>query len=352
MFLSIVIPVFNEAANVSLIIDRVKGSLKHASWELIFVDDGSVDDTAAAIRIEGATERRVRLLEFSRNFGHQAAVTAGLDFASGDAVVVMDGDLQDPPELLPKMVALWERGYDVVSPRRLMRSGESWLKRGSAAVFYRCMSFLVGQQNFTSAVGDFRLYSRRAVLAMRSLREQHRFLRGMSGWIGLDEVVILFERPARAEGHTKYSLVRMLGFAWTAVTSFSALPLRLSMAAGVMLSGMGALYLLRVSYLALFTHTLVPGWASLMGMQCAFSGLIMCALGIAGEYIARTYEESKQRPLYVVSNGYNIAFPNETPLRSVVLSRPDSEVVGKCVLRLQEHRSQWGNVSAKQEARK
>jgi polyisoprenyl-phosphate glycosyltransferase len=319
MHLSVVIPVFNEADNIPMLLTRLRDSLATFSWELIFVDDGSTDDTSLIIRDAALLDQHIRLLKFSRNFGHQAAVTAGLDFAEGDAVIVMDGDLQDPPELIPEMVALFKHGYDVVSPRRSSRRGESLLKRGTAAAFYRCMSYLMGQR-LTLDVGDFRLFSKRALLAIRSLREQHRFLRGMSSWLGLSEVVIPFDRPARAGGISKYSPLKVLRFAWTAITSFSALPLRLSMTAGSILSGLGFLYLLKVVYLAMFTNTLVPGWASVVGLQCAFSGMILLALGVAGDYIARTYEESKLRPLYVVADGYNIAYPRHIPQRSIILS--------------------------------
>lgn len=169
------------------------------------------------------------------------------------------------------------------------------------------------------------------MLAIRSLREQHRFLRGMSSWLGLREFVISFERPARAEGCTKYSLLKMLRFGWTAVTSFSAFPLRVSMTAGSILSGAGFLYLLRVVYLALFTHALVPGWASVVALQCAFSGMILLALGIAGDYIARTYEESKLRPLYVVADGCNVVYPERMPQRTIILSEPEADLQGAFV---------------------
>lgn len=323
MILSVVIPVLNEATNIALIIDRIKNVLADISWELIFVDDGSTDETRSLVRIAASEDCRIRLLEFTRNFGHQAAVTAGLDFAVGDAVIVMDGDLQDPPELISQMIALFDEGYDVVSPRRSCREGEGWFKRWTASLFYRCMSYLMGQR-LTCDVGDFRLFSRRAVIALRSMREQHRFLRGMSSWLGLKEAVIAFERSPRAGGRTKYSPIKMFRFAWTAVTSFSAFPLKLSMAAGSLLSCTGFLYLLRVTYLALCTHTLVPGWASLVALQCAFSGMILLALGVAGDYVARTYEESKLRPLYVVADGCNVIYPRTIPPRTVILSRPDS----------------------------
>lgn len=322
MLLSIIIPVMNEAGNIPLIISRIRKSLSNFTWELIFVDDGSTDDTRSMVRHAALADDRIRLLAFSRNFGHQAAVTAGLDFAAGDAVIVMDGDLQDPPELLPQMVDLFRQGYDVVSPRRTMRQGEGPFKRWTATAFYHGMSCLMDQR-LTREVGDFRLFSRRAVLAMRSLREQHRFLRGMAGWLGLKEAVISFDRPARAQGVTKYSPLKMLSFAWTAVTSFSAFPLRLSMAAGSILSAAGFVYLARVLYLALFTTRLVPGWASIVALQCAFSGIILLALGLAGDYIARAYEEAKRRPLYVVEDGCNVLYPAQMPERTIILTQPE-----------------------------
>jgi len=210
------------------------------------------------------------LLRFSRNFGHQAAVTAGLDFANGDAVVVMDADLQDPPELLLRMLSLFEQGYDIVSPQRNSRDGETQFKRWTAKLYYRVLSRMADQP-LTPDVGDFRLFSRRAVLAIRSLREQHRYMRGMVTWLGLKEVMLPFDRKQRAAGETHYPLLKMLRFAWTGVTSFSTFPLRISIAAGCILSAAGFLYLLRVMYLALWTTTLVPGWASVVALRSAIT---------------------------------------------------------------------------------
>src|SRR5260370_1043770 len=184
---------------------------------------------------------RVKLLRFSRNFGHQAAVTAGLDFANGDAVVVMDADLQDPPELLPRMLDLFEQGYDVVSPQRISREAETRFKRWTSTLFYRALSRMADQP-LTPDVGDFRMFSRRAVGAICSLREQHRYMRGMVAWLGLKEATLPFERRARAAAHTNYPLLKMLRFAWTGVSSFSAFPLRISIAAGVLLLCAGSPY--------------------------------------------------------------------------------------------------------------
>jgi polyisoprenyl-phosphate glycosyltransferase len=321
MLLSIVIPVLNESETVTLMLTRLRQTLRGRTWEVIFVDDGSTDATPDLLERAALDDRRVKLLRFSRNFGHQAAVTAGLDFANGDAVVVMDGDLQDPPELLPRMVALFEQGYDVVSPQRVSRDAETRFKRWTAKLFYRALSHL-SDQPLTPDVGDFRLFSRRAVAAIRSLREQHRYMRGMVAWLGMKEAILPFERRARAGGQTNYPLLKMLHFAWTGISSFSAFPLRISIAAGCLLSCAGFLYLARVMYLALWTTTLVPGWASVVALQCTFSGIILLALGGIGDYLARTYEEAKQRPLYVVTETCNISLPQRSLTRAVILANP------------------------------
>jgi dolichol-phosphate mannosyltransferase len=286
------------------------------------VNDGSTDETLGIIHQMAREDNRIQVLSFTRNFGHQTAVTAGLDFADGDAVIVMDADLQDPPELLPDMIRLFEQGYDVVSPQRVLRRGETWFKKWTAAAFYRIMAGMVDRR-LTPDVGDFRLFSRRAVLGIRSFREQHRFMRGLVAWLGLREVTISFERQPRAAGETKYPLPKMLRFAWTAVSSFSALPLRLSIAAGTLLSCAGFGYLLYVTYLALFTHVLVPGWASVVILQCIFSGMILLALGAIGDYVGRNYEESKGRPLYVIADAYNLVLPKNGIPRASILIQPD-----------------------------
>jgi glycosyltransferase involved in cell wall biosynthesis len=318
MLLSIVIPVLNESQAIPLLLDRLRDTLCSVDWEVIFIDDGSTDATPFILEHAAFEDPRIRLLRFSRNFGHQAAVTAGLDFANGDAVVVMDADLQDPPDLLPRMLGLFAQGYDIVSPQRISREAESRFKKWTASLFYRVISHMADQR-LTPDVGDFRLFSRRAVLAIRSLREQHRYMRGIAAWLGLREIVIPFERRARAAGLTHYSLLKMLRFAWTGISSFSAFPLRISIAAGCILSFAGFLYLVRVVYLALWTNTLVPGWASVVVLQCIFSGVILLALGAIGDYVARTYEETKNRPLYVVAEACNLAIPPSVN-RAVILA--------------------------------
>lgn len=324
MLLSVVIPVFNEAQTLGMILARLDRALRGLQWEVIFVNDGSTDESLEMMRAAALRDRRVKAIGFPRNFGHQAAITAGLDFAQGDAVVVMDADLQDPPEIVPQMLELLEKGYDVVSPRRVAREGETWFKQWTAALFYRLM-MRMADGRLTPDVGDFRLFSRRAVLAIRSFREQHRFMRGLVAWLGLREAILPFERQARAAGKTKYTPLKMLRFAWTAISSFSALPLRLSTAAGAALSCAGFLYLAYVIYLAVFTKILVPGWASVVVLQCIFSGMILLALGMIGDYVARSYEESKGRPLYLVTDAFNVRLPENSIARASILVGADSD---------------------------
>jgi dolichol-phosphate mannosyltransferase len=327
VLVSVVIPVFNESKTLMVLIEHLGIALEGMDWEVIFVNDGSTDDSLDILqRAAQSDSRRVRVLSFSRNFGHQAAITAGLDFAEGDAVAVMDADLQDPPELLPRMVTLLEQGYDVVSPQRAARHGESIFKRLTAGLFYRLMARMADKR-LVADVGDFRLFSHRAVLAIRAFREQHRFMRGLVAWLGLREAILPFERQPRAAGETKYSLVKMLRFAWTAISSFSAAPLRLSVVAGLSLSGAGFVYLLRVVYLAFWTNALVPGWASVVVLQCIFSGMILIALGLIGDYVARTYEEAKGRPLYIVNRVLNLPMPEHVIARASILI-PDQLTAG------------------------
>lgn len=326
MLLSLVIPVFNEEQALPTTLARIKRVLRDVEWEIVLIDDGSTDSTPIQIEQFARQDSRIRLIRLSRNFGHQTAITAGLDFADGDAVVVMDADLQDPPELLPRMFALCQQGYDLVSPQRVLRESDTWFKRWSAAAYYQFMAKMA-EQKLTPQVGDFRLYSRRAVQVMRSLREQHRYMRGLAAWAGLREIVIPYERQPRVAGKTHYPLLRMIRFAWTGISSFSAFPLRLIVAAGCLLSLIGFSYLVFVLALAFAGSHLVRGWASLIALQCVFSGIILIALGAIGDYVARIYEESKGRPLYVVSATFNFAATPFAVPRAVILSEPQSAEV-------------------------
>ena len=310
MLLSVVIPVYNEAEALPILFRSLSEVLRgmDCNYELILVDDGSQDETSRILLKAAADDRRIKVLGFSRNFGHQAAITAGLDFASGDAVVVMDADLQDPPEILPEMVELFQRGYDVVSAQRIQRQGETILKRTTASLFYWIMRHMVDKRMLPE-VGDFRLFSRAAIVAIRNFREQHRFMRGLVAWLGLKEVIVPFRRQVRSRGTTKYSMLKMLRFAWTAISSFSALPLRLSLGAGLFVAFSGFVYLIYTLYAELILKATVQGWTSLVALQVIFSVATLTAIGVLGDYVGRIYEESKGRPLYVLRDAVNIAPP-------------------------------------------
>jgi glycosyltransferase involved in cell wall biosynthesis len=320
MLLSIIIPVYNEAESLPELMTRLRPVARviDSDYELIFVNDGSTDATGTILEGMAAIDRRVKVLNFTRNFGHQAAVTAGLDFANGDAAAVMDADLQDPPELLPEMLRLMRQGFDVVSAQRRARPGDGFWKRSTAAGFYWFMRHFI-EQRLAPEVGDFRLFSRTAVLALRKFREQHRFMRGLVAWLGLKEATVPFCRESRAYGTTKYPLFKMLQLAWTAVTSFSALPLRLSTALGMFVTLFGLGYFLYSIFVALIAKTAIPGWTSLVCLQVVFSGTILTAVGLVGNYVARIYEETKQRPLYVVAALNNVEIGETIPQRGVVL---------------------------------
>lgn len=325
MLLSIVIPVHNEAACIPILVPRLRSVLHNmdCAYELIFVNDGSTDKTADLLETLTGMDSRIRVIGFTRNFGHQAAITAGLDFATGDAVITMDADLQDPPELIPEMFGLFQSGYHLVSAQRQSRPGDGAFKRLTATMFYWSMRRFVDKR-LQPEVGDFRLFSRPAVLALRQFREQHRFIRGLVAWLGLKEIILPFERQPRIAGETKYPLRKMLQFAWTAISSFSAIPLQAVSAIGALTIVFGFAYLAFTLFSAIVTHTVVPGWTSLVCLQVIFSGTILMALGVVGNYVARIYEESKRRPLYVVSDvqhSYPRGDSNGLPERGLIVEQ-------------------------------
>jgi len=326
MLLSIIIPIYNEEEAFPFLLPALEKVLAEMAceYEFIFVNDGSRDRSLELLR-QASRDPRIKVLSFSRNFGHQAAITAGLDFAEGDAIAVMDADLQDPPEILREMVARYEEGYDVVSAQRAGRRSDTVFKRFTAAGFYWVMRTMVDRR-LVPEVGDFRLFSRPALLALRAFREQHRFMRGLVAWLGLKEAIVPFERKSRVAGETKYPLRKMLKFSWTAISSFSALPLRLSMALGILFSLTGFGYLLYTLYVVYLRGNAVPGWASVVVLQCLFSGATLFALGLVGDYIAKIFEETKMRPLYVVDRTFNIDTELPAASRAVVLRRPAERV--------------------------
>jgi dolichol-phosphate mannosyltransferase len=320
MRLSLVIPVYNEQEALPALLEALRPVLESigCEHEVLFVDDGSRDGSGPFLAEASAADQRIKVLTFSRNFGHQAAITAGLDFASGDAVVVMDADLQDPPEMLPDMVALYEQGYHVVSAQRVGREGESFFKRSTAACFYAVMGYAIDER-LPRQVGDFRLFSRAAVTALRGLREQHRFLRGMVAWLGLKEAILPFHRPPRVAGKSKFPARKMAGFAWTAISSFSALPLKISLLAGLSLTALGLVYSAYVIYETVVLRTTVRGWSSLVCLQVLFSGSTLTAVGLVGDYVGRIYEELKGRPLYVLAAARNVDVRESPPTRALLI---------------------------------
>jgi dolichol-phosphate mannosyltransferase len=310
--LSIVIPIYNEEQTVPFLRARMSAFLEtlHCPVELILVNDGSSDQTVELIERWALADHRIKVLNLARNFGHQAAATAGLDHAAGDAVVLMDADLQDPPEVILEMLAEYRRGYDVVYGKRTKRIGETWFKRASAWLFYRFMKKLI-YPDLQADVGDFRLVSRRCLDAFNTMRETHRFLRGMVSWVGFPQTAVEFVRQPRAGGETKYPLRKMLLFAWTAAVSFSPRPLRVSFALGVLIAvfGLGeGVYAVARLLLGLYV---VPGWTSMIVVTCLIGGAILISIGVLGEYVGRIFEESKARPLYIVATTTALRAPHE-----------------------------------------
>ncbi len=305
--LSIVMPFYNEEEMFSLLRPRITEFLDNSPYpcELVAVNDGSSDRTIFLLVEWSQADSRIKVLNLSRNFGHQHASTAGVDYANGDAIVLMDADMQDPLEVVHRMVQEYCRGYDVVCGQRVTRSGESPFKKFTAWAFYRFMRMFF-LKSLPQDVGDFRLMSRRCVDSLREMRELHRFLRGMVAWVGYPQICIPYERQARAAGETKYPLRKMLRLAWTAAVSFSALPLRFSFI------GAGAMTLVAIeeavrAVIVHFSHRTVPGWTSLMVILCLSNAALMIAVGILGEYVGRIYEEGKGRPLYIVSDTWNMS---------------------------------------------
>lgn len=273
--------------------------------EYIFVNDGSQDQTLAKVKALREANPAVKYLSFSRNFGHQVAVTAGLDAARGEAVVIIDADLQDPPEVIPELYQKFQEGYDVVYAVRSQRRGEGFFKKITAKVFYRLLRFLTGF-SIPVDVGDFRLMSRRAVDVFNRLRERHRYVRGMVSWLGFRQTGVSYVRDPRHSGVTKYSLGKMFKLATDGITSFSNVPLQFAGHLGFWISGGSLLYILYIIGMKLFTDKPVIGWASTMTAIIFFGGIQMMTLGVIGEYIGRISDEVKQRPIYIVAESGGI----------------------------------------------
>lgn len=300
---SVVAPVYNEAPTLPLFCQRVVAALEPLGepFELVLINDGSRDGSLEVMQALHEQDPRIKVVNFSRNFGHQIAITAGIDYARGDAVAVIDSDLQDPPEVIPELIAKWREGYGIVFAQRAEREGETWFKKATAAFFYRLIRRITNV-NIPVDTGDFRLMDRRVVDTLKRMREHHRFMRGLSVWVGFRQTGVEYRRAARHAGETKYPLNKMIRFALDGITSFSYLPLQLATYLGFVVAGISMLALIAVIIARLTgSQTNFYGQASTLVSVLFLGGIQLIFLGIIGEYLGRIYDEVKRRPLYIVS---------------------------------------------------
>ncbi len=300
---SVVVPLYNEEEVLPETYRRLKEVLDSLgeSYEVIMINDGSKDKTASMAKEICAKDKNFKLLNFSRNFGHQTAITAGMDYAGGQAIVVIDADLQDPPEVIPEMIAKWKEGYEVVYGKRSSRKGETFFKKLTAKVFYRTLNRFT-DVDIPTDVGDFRLIDKKVRDALLTVPEHNRYVRGIISWLGFRQTEVEFVREARFAGETKYPLRKMLKLAIDGITSFSYKPLKISISLGSILSVFSLVFALVIVILRLNNIVVMePGWASLMVIMLFFFGVTLIMLGIIGEYIARIFEEVKGRPIYIIS---------------------------------------------------
>jgi glycosyltransferase involved in cell wall biosynthesis len=304
--LSIIIPIFNEEGNIHMLFDRLSKVVSNLGIgsELIFVNDGSKDRSMELIHEIASRNSNVKYIDFARNFGHQVAVTAGLDHCSGDAVVIIDADLQDPPELIEDMFKKWKEGFEVVYAKRKSRDGESQMKKITAKVFYRMLQKITSI-NIPVDTGDFRLIDRKIVDVLKRMPEQQKFLRGQISWIGFRQTYVEYDRDARYSGKTGYTFKKMTRFAVDGITSFSNLPLKFATFAGFIVSGIAFIMILYALYSRFISKDYVPGWTSLMLAVLFIGGVQLICIGIIGEYISRMSSNVRNRPLYIV-NATNI----------------------------------------------
>ncbi len=317
--LSVIAPCYNESEVVGLFYRELRPvleSLENLDFEILLIDDGSSDDTLDQLNRIAEGDPTVRVLSLSRNFGHQITLTAGLDFAVGDAVIMMDSDLQHPPSLVPVLVQKWREGYDVVSAVRVRTEGETWFKGFTSRGFYTLLNALSGTK-VPQGAADFCLISRRVCDSLNDMPERHRFLRGLISWAGFKRTLVPYESPQRAAGQTKYSLVKMVTLALDAVFSFSAEPLRLALRAGLTVTFGGFVYLAWTLIYGYLIKGLVPGYASLIGVTMILGGSQLIFIGLIGQYLARVFEQVKGRPIYLLKQE-----PAE-PRRRATASRAD-----------------------------
>src|SRR3989344_778353 len=298
--ISVIVPVLNEENNIPVLYGELVTNLKPFHYEMIFVNDGSSDGSEEAISNLRKKDKNVKFINLSRNFGHQIAITCGIDFAQGDAAVIIDADLQDPPEIIPLMIKKWREGFDVVYAVRKVREGESILKKLTASIFYRLMRILSGTK-IPLDTGDFRLISKKVILVLRKTREYQRFMRGLVSWVGFSQCGIEFTRDKRFSGKTKYPLFSMIKFAIDGILSFSLMPLRIVSIMGIVTVAI-LLILLIYSLYRTITGQTVPGWASTTVIILFLGSIQLISIGIIGEYLGRVYEEVKRRPLYIIDS--------------------------------------------------
>lgn len=308
---SIVIPVYNEEAVLLQTYQRLKQVMDSTQepYELIFVNDGSRDRTKDIIRELGDRDAAVKLVDFSRNFGHQIAITAGMDYSSGAAVVVIDADLQDPPELILKMIEKWKEGYDVVYAKRIQREGETVFKKLTAHLFYRILQASTDIE-IPVDTGDFRLIDRKVCEELKRLPEKNRYVRGLVSWVGYRQIAVEYERKERVAGESKYPLKKMIKLSWDGLTSFSIKPIQLASVAGGLIFLAGLLDMIGMVLKLILTGNGMGGWNWAIAVQFLLSGLSLSLMGIIGEYVGRIYDETRQRPLYIVNNSYGFAEKN------------------------------------------
>ncbi len=309
---SVVAPCYNEEGNLPELYRRVKEVMDQTDepWELVLINDGSADRTAEIMHELHVQDDRVHFIDFARNFGHQIAVTAGVDYAQGDAVVMIDSDLQDPPELVLEMIQKWREGYKVVYAVREERKGESWFKLFTAKLFYRLI-YRITDVDIPLDTGDFRLMDRKVVDAMKQMKERHRFIRGMTSWVGFNQTGVYYTREERFAGETKYPLRKMVKFASDAITGFSFFPLQLATYLGFIIAAFSGLGVIGVVIARLFGNQAFFGQATTLVMVLFLGGVQLISLGIIGEYLGRIYDEVKGRPMYVVNEAVGFESANK-----------------------------------------
>ncbi len=323
--LSLIVPLFNEEESIAIFLENVRPIIRrlNLNTEVIFIDDGSTDRTYEVVCAEACLDASIKLVRFSRNFGKEAALTAGLDLSIGSAVIPMDADLQDPPELIEEFIRLWREGFDVVIGQRTKRDSDGSVKRATSGWFYRIFN-AVSEQRIEPNAGDFRLMSRRVVDATLKLRERNRFMKGMFAWAGFRAVSVPYSRPARAAGQTKFNYWKLWNFALDGITSFSTAPLKIWTYIGMAVAVFALIYMLVIFIQTLVFGNNVPGYASLMVVVLLLGAVQLLSLGIIGEYLGRLYVEAKQRPIYLVSE--MIGFPDNQTEEPFPMSGTDMRV--------------------------